>query len=162
MGLGDRHANNILIDLQLGQLVHIDLGMMFEHGRRILPTPELVPFRLTRDVMDPIGADSIKGRFTDMAVKTLEQLRRHSEVLVGVVSVILYDPVSALREVQPTNAGKATHRSQKAISRMRQKLVGFEAGDRQMTCEQQVSKLIAEARDVDNLSRIYHGWMPFL
>ena len=26
MGLGDRHANNILIDLQLGQLVHIDLG----------------------------------------------------------------------------------------------------------------------------------------
>ena len=30
--------------------VHIDLGVSFEQGR-ILPTPETIPFRLTRDVV---------------------------------------------------------------------------------------------------------------
>lgn len=38
-----------------GQVVHIDLGIAFEQGR-FLNTPELVPFRLTRDVVDGMGA----------------------------------------------------------------------------------------------------------
>ena len=37
------------------QVVHIDLGVAFEQGR-FLNTPELVPFRLTRDVVDGMGA----------------------------------------------------------------------------------------------------------
>ena len=37
------------------QIVHIDLGIAFEQGR-FLNTPELVPFRLTRDVVDGMGA----------------------------------------------------------------------------------------------------------
>ena len=36
-------------------MVHIDLGIAFEQGR-FLNTPELVPFRLTRDVVDGMGA----------------------------------------------------------------------------------------------------------
>ncbi len=36
-------------------MVHIDLGVAFEQGR-FLNTPELVPFRLTRDVVDGMGA----------------------------------------------------------------------------------------------------------
>jgi hypothetical protein len=37
------------------QVVHIDLGVAFEQGR-FLNTPELVPFRLTRDLVDGMGA----------------------------------------------------------------------------------------------------------
>ena len=37
------------------QVVHIDLGIAFEQGR-FLTTPELVPFRLTRDIVDGMGA----------------------------------------------------------------------------------------------------------
>ena len=37
------------------QVVHIDLGIAFEQGR-FLNTPELVPFRLTRDIVDGMGA----------------------------------------------------------------------------------------------------------
>ena len=44
LGLGDRHLQNILIDKQTAELVHIDLGIAFEQGR-LLPTPETVPFR---------------------------------------------------------------------------------------------------------------------
>ena len=36
---------------QTAELVHIDLGVAFEQGK-LLPTPELVPFRLTRDMVD--------------------------------------------------------------------------------------------------------------
>jgi serine-protein kinase ATM len=30
LGLGDRHASNILMDLVTGEVVHIDLGIAFE------------------------------------------------------------------------------------------------------------------------------------
>jgi hypothetical protein len=49
------------------QVVHIDLGVAFEQGR-FLNTPELVPFRLTRDVVDGMGATgsaTIFNSFTD-------------------------------------------------------------------------------------------------
>jgi len=51
LGLGDRHINNILIDNNTAQVIHIDFGIAFEQGKN-LPTPETVPFRLTRDVVD--------------------------------------------------------------------------------------------------------------
>lgn len=39
-------------------MVHIDLGIAFEQGR-FLNTPELVPFRLTRDIVDGMGATGV-------------------------------------------------------------------------------------------------------
>ena len=39
-------------------MVHIDLGVAFEQGR-FLSTPEVVPFRLTRDIVDGMGATGI-------------------------------------------------------------------------------------------------------
>ena len=137
VGLGDRHNNNILIDEQTAELVHIDLGSIhshfshlykqkkldlwklmlckqwmngsvikqheyrphrravlhqeirvhtgfkqliiilwvfwdiwclfragvaFEQGK-ILPTPETVPFRLTRDIVDGMGITGVEGVF---------------------------------------------------------------------------------------------------
>lgn len=88
LGLGDRHVQNILIDEQTAELVHIDLGkwdrqenlhfssfecflkhllsfhlgVAFEQGK-ILPTPETVPFRLTRDIVDGMGITGVEGVF---------------------------------------------------------------------------------------------------
>ena len=62
LGLGDRHVQNILIDCQSAELVHIDLGVAFEQGH-ILPTPETVPFRLTRDIVDGMGVAGVEGIF---------------------------------------------------------------------------------------------------
>lgn len=49
LGIGDRHAQNILFDKKTSELIHIDLGVAFDQGR-LLSTPEMVPFRLTRDL----------------------------------------------------------------------------------------------------------------
>lgn len=54
IGLGDRHSANLLLDQINAEVVHIDLGIAFEQGK-FLNTPELVPFRLTRDVVDGMG-----------------------------------------------------------------------------------------------------------
>ena len=62
VGLGDRHVQNILIDCKTAELVHIDLGVAFEQGK-ILPTPETVPFRLTRDIVDGMGVSGVNGVF---------------------------------------------------------------------------------------------------
>ena len=62
LGIGDRHLNNILVDLKTGELVHIDFGVAFDKGK-ILPTPELIPFRLTRDIVDGFGPAGVEGVF---------------------------------------------------------------------------------------------------
>ena len=51
---------NILIDTRSAEMVHIDLGVAFEQGK-ILPTPETVPFRLTRDIVDGMGVCGVEG-----------------------------------------------------------------------------------------------------
>ena len=65
IGLGDRHSANLLLDQVHAEVVHIDLGIAFEQGK-YLNTPEMVPFRLTRDIVDGMGV--IGGSFTHMQV----------------------------------------------------------------------------------------------
>jgi serine-protein kinase ATM len=61
LGIGDRHVQNILIDLNTAEVIHIDFGIAFEQGR-ILPHPELIPFRLTRDMIAPMGVCGVDGK----------------------------------------------------------------------------------------------------
>ncbi len=41
---------------------HFILGIAFEQGK-VLPTPETVPFRLTRDIVDGMGISGVEGVF---------------------------------------------------------------------------------------------------
>ncbi|XP_063954158.1 serine-protein kinase ATM-like isoform X2 [Lytechinus pictus] len=92
VGLGDRHFQNILIDCNSAELVHIDLGIAFEQGRN-LPTPETVPFRLTRDLVDAMGVAGVEGVFRRCSEKTMEVMHNSREALLTVVEVLLYDPL---------------------------------------------------------------------
>ena len=71
LGLGDRHVQNILIDKITAEVIHIDLGIAFEQGK-ILPTPETIPFRLTRDIIDGFGPSGVEGTFRKCAETTLK------------------------------------------------------------------------------------------
>ena len=46
----------------LNLVVFFTLGVAFEQGK-ILPTPETVPFRLTRDIVDGMGITGVEGVF---------------------------------------------------------------------------------------------------
>lgn len=92
LGLGDRHLSNILLDVFTGEVVHIDFGIAFEQGK-LLPTPELMPFRLTRDIVDGFGIAGVEGVFRKSSEVTLSVMRRNKDVLLTVVEVLLHDPM---------------------------------------------------------------------
>lgn len=92
LGLGDRHLSNILVDVQTGEVVHIDFGIAFEQGK-LLPQPEHMPFRLTRDLVDGFGISGVEGVFRKSCEITLSVMRRHKDVLLTVVEVLLHDPM---------------------------------------------------------------------
>lgn len=94
LGLGDRHSSNILIDTKSAELVHIDLGIAFDQGR-LLRTPEVVPFRLTRDIEDGLGVSGVEGTLRGAAEHTMRVLRANSDALVTILQVMARDPFCA-------------------------------------------------------------------
>lgn len=62
LGIGDRHVQNVLVDEKTAEVIHIDFGIAFELGKN-LPTPETIPFRLTRDIVAGMGVSGIEGVF---------------------------------------------------------------------------------------------------
>lgn len=183
LGLGDRHLQNILLDVHTAEVIHIDFGIAFEQGL-VLPTPETVPFRLTRDIEDPMGVTGIKGVFHKACERTMEVLRKNHETIITILEVLLYDPLYEWT-ISPSEAyslqfskdeGNETNNSggnseeekvpvnvsaERALIRLRQKLHGTEEGGTS-SVEGQVEKLIQQARDPSNLCRLYHGWQSYL
>lgn len=92
MGIGDRHVSNILIDKSTAELVHIDFGIAFEQGK-CLPTPEQVPFRLTRDIVAPFGVSGVDGVFRKTCEKTMQVLRQNKTMIITTLEVLLHDPL---------------------------------------------------------------------
>ena len=54
LGIGDRHLSNWLVDMSTGGVVGIDFGIAFGHGAINIPVPELMPMRLTRQILEVI------------------------------------------------------------------------------------------------------------
>ncbi|ORY15344.1 hypothetical protein BCR34DRAFT_559064 [Clohesyomyces aquaticus] len=102
LGLGDRHCHNILLDEKSGEVVHIDLGVSFEAGR-VLPVPEVVPFRLTRDLVDAMGYTKTEGVFRRCCEFTMDTLREERESIMALLGVLRYDPLVNW-SVTPTKA----------------------------------------------------------
>ncbi|CAG0892650.1 unnamed protein product [Darwinula stevensoni] len=182
LGIGDRHPSNILIDNNTAEFIHIDLGVAFEQGR-LLPTPETVPFRLTRDVVDGMGITGIEGVFRRSCERCLMVLRENRDVILPVLEVLLYDPLylwtltpskakkiqrrttsSDIDSSQASTTGERKHvkHAEVVLLRIQHKLQGVEFGGGGLSVEGQVQRLIQDARSPHNLSRLYFGWKPYL
>lgn len=61
IGLGDRHLDNVLVDLTTGEVVHIDYNVCFEKGKT-LRVPEKVPFRMTPNIQAALGVTGVEVR----------------------------------------------------------------------------------------------------
>lgn len=92
IGLGDRHLDNTMVDFGSGEVVHIDFNVCFEKGKR-LRVPELVPFRMTQNMVNALGITGTDGLFKITAEKVLTVLQRHKEVLVTLLDAFVYDPL---------------------------------------------------------------------
>nr|KAJ3423134.1 hypothetical protein HK105_001834 [Polyrhizophydium stewartii] len=108
VGLGDRHAQNILFDRQSAELIHIDLGIAFDQGK-LLSVPELVPFRLTRDLEDCIGITGVEGQFRRGCEETMRVLRNESHAISMLLDVFRHDPLYNWR-ISPLKMRKLQHK----------------------------------------------------
>ncbi|KAF2398800.1 hypothetical protein EJ06DRAFT_91696 [Trichodelitschia bisporula] len=159
LGLGDRHLHNILLDQYSGEIVHIDFGVAFEAGR-ILPVPEVVPFRLTRDLVDGMGYTKTEGVFRRCCEFTLDTLRIE-------LSPLRAQRMQATQSIdQPQAPNQASF-----VSRKGEEEVG-EAGRALTTVEKKlgdalstaatVSELITQAIDERNLAVLFAGWSAWV
>ncbi|KAL4887390.1 hypothetical protein BJY04DRAFT_212427 [Aspergillus karnatakaensis] len=177
LGLGDRHGHNILLDERTGEVVHIDLGVAFEQGR-VLPVPEVVPFRMTRDLVDGMGITKTEGVFRRCCEFTLEALRQESYSIMTILDVLRYDPlyswtVSPLRmkkmqkedaadgppvlpgstvDQRPTNEPSEADRALTVVAKKLSKTLSVTAT---------VNELIQQATDEKNLAVLYCGWAAY-
>lgn len=76
-GLGDRHTKNLMIHESTGKCVHVDFDMIFNRGE-LLGTPEVVPFRLTRNMINGMGEVALEGEFRTVCEQTLRVFRENS------------------------------------------------------------------------------------
>mmetsp|Transcript_15334 Transcript_15334/g.34766 ORF Transcript_15334/g.34766 Transcript_15334/m.34766 type:complete len:233 (-) Transcript_15334:2836-3534(-) len=186
LGIGDRHLGNILIDHGSGEVVHIDFGFVFEQGK-LLPIPESVPFRLTRNMIDGMGPCGTEGLFVNVAEETVSILRKHVQELLAILSAVVADPlynwsinpneaqrrqangekeVSYNLDIDGSNSSidKDLQATSKILNKIKEKLQGYEdsTSGEQQGVEGQVQLLINSARDPNNLCNIFPGWGPWV
>lgn len=153
IGLGDRHCENILFFKKNGSVLHIDFDCLFDKGAT-LPTPEIVPFRLTQNMVDAMGITGIEGTFRITCEVTAQLVRENEAPLMNILETLLYDPLLDW---------KTQENPQDHLRKVRRKIRGL-LDDKEglpMNVHGQVDVLIQEASSKENLSRMYGGWAPY-
>ncbi|KAJ1905664.1 hypothetical protein LPJ81_001801 [Coemansia sp. IMI 209127] len=180
LGLGDRHCENILLNEKTGGVVHVDFNCLFEKGKT-LEKPEKVPFRLTHNMVDAMGATGYEGTFRKTCEMTLGLLREHQDALMSVLESFLHDPLVewSKRTTRATSRAAANkdaaaaagggggggqqpnEHASRSLDVIRKKLQGNQ-GSTPLSVEGQVSELIRVATDPSKLFQMYVGWAAYM
>lgn len=174
LGLGDRHGENILFDSQTGECVHVDFNCLFNKGETF-DVPEVVPFRLTQNMVHAMGPMGTEGLFRQACEVTLRLMRDQREPLMSVLKTFLHDPLvewskpvkgpsktpanefgEIVNEKAKTHVQDIDQRLQGVIKN-RNKVMGLP-----LSIEGHVHYLIQEATDDNLLCLMYLGWGPYL
>eukprot|EP00931_Biecheleriopsis_adriatica_P035102 TRINITY_DN20226_c0_g1_i1.p1 TRINITY_DN20226_c0_g1~~TRINITY_DN20226_c0_g1_i1.p1 ORF type:complete len:2907 (-),score=625.03 TRINITY_DN20226_c0_g1_i1:107-8827(-) len=182
VGLGDRHGENILVDMESGRLVHVDFDCLFGKGM-LLERPEMVPFRLTQNCVSAMGVTGVEGVFRRCCELTMEVLRdkANTQTLLSVLHVQDHE----VREHRVQLARQTIGDVEKKLSGMLNvgavvQLRSGETGDSVLSKDEhkrtllgrdrgvglsvkgQVDELLKAAMCKRNLSEMYVGWQPWL
>ncbi|ORZ05245.1 hypothetical protein BCR42DRAFT_428472 [Absidia repens] len=153
LGLGDRHADNVMFDATNGDTVHVDVNLLFDYGQD-LAVPEIVPFRLTRNLIDAMGTPKEAGLFKRSCITTLSMLRDYRTQLISVFETFLHDPITDRRK---RDSGMTREQvARKEIDIMSTKIQS------RPSVQSQVEYLIKEASSDRNLAQMYSGWTAFI
>ncbi|KAK9466961.1 hypothetical protein V1512DRAFT_225198 [Lipomyces arxii] len=161
LGLGDRHCENILLHEVNGYALHVDFSCLFDKGLD-LEVPELVPFRLTQNMVDALGPYGYDGPLRRCSEVTLRILRDSAEFLLPVLETFLHDPLLEWLSVKnPARKGSASS-PEEALSRIDKRLKGILANDSfPLSIEAQTDSLLLTATDPGKLAGMYVGWCSF-
>lgn len=164
--------------------MHIDFGITFEKGR-CLPTPECVPFRLTRALVAAMGPNGYNGLFRKSCEITMQVLKDNQAMIMAVLEVLLYDPlysweltnekimktqsvenfeISAITShTTETEFEEKNVAAQRVLQRVISKLNGrLDDQPNELSVSGVVDYLIKEAVDEKNLCRNFWAWSAHL
>jgi len=142
----------------------------------VLPVPELVPFRMTRDIVDGMGITGKEGVFRRCCEFTLDALRQETYSIMTILDVLRYDPLYSwsispvrlaklqdARRVDDAEAGdeqsevenrkvvNEPSEADRALEVVRKKL------SKTLSVTATVNDLINQATDEKNLAVLYSG-----
>lgn len=92
LGIGDRHQSNFMVNLKTGEMVGIDFGHAFGSATQFLPIPELMPFRLTRQLRNLMLPLQDKGLIECTMIHVLRALRSDSDLLLNTMDIFVKEP----------------------------------------------------------------------
>lgn len=165
VGLGDRHGENVLIETTSGRCVHVDFAMLFEKGLK-LRVPEVVPFRLTQNMVSAMGICGYEGVFRTVCEVVMRVVRRHADALLSQLESFLYDPLAdwGSSQTHGSKAGvMATREGWQARATVKAKLTGMvDNSGLALSIEGQVERLIKDATSLENLSKMYIWWSAWV
>ncbi|KAG2234017.1 hypothetical protein INT48_007107 [Thamnidium elegans] len=165
VGLGDRHAENILFDETNGDCVHVDLNMLFDSGL-VLAVPEVVPFRLTKNLIDAMGVLGYKGLFTTTCEQTMDVLLRNKDALSSVFQTLgtgwiqeenesEVDPSTGARNDAMQKRKEADKKKAEALKKKKfDEKFELQTG---RDADRKVKELIETAANPDNLAKMFAG-----
>jgi phosphatidylinositol kinase/protein kinase (PI-3 family) len=149
LGLGDRHAENILLHEKTGDVVHVDVNMLFDRGQK-LPVPEVVPFRLTQNLLDAMGPSGYEGTYRMSCEIVLRVLQQNKSSLLSVFETLVHDPIVEWKRYGERQTIQA--RAKRQLDAIERKINA--TGN---TIEDEVSRLILEATSNSNLATMFIG-----
>lgn len=166
VGIGDRHLDNVMISETTGNVIHIDFDCIFEKGKT-LKFPEIVPFRLTQNLIDGLGVLKYEGKFRKVAELTLSKMRENENLLMNLLESFVYEPLEDWSKLS-SNLSRA---KDKVYTRLRNKIKGILTPDDSWTMHMNTSGLsisvnlhvdllIQSATSDLHLSEMYIGWSP--
>ncbi|XP_055968392.1 DNA-dependent protein kinase catalytic subunit [Sorex fumeus] len=92
LGIGDRHLNNFLVSMDTGTMIGIDFGHAFGSATQFLPVPELMPFRLTRQLVNLMLPMRETGLVSGVMVHALRAFRARGGQLGSTMAVFIKEP----------------------------------------------------------------------
>ncbi|EFR05531.1 kinase rad3 [Nannizzia gypsea CBS 118893] len=161
LGLGDRHGENMLFEEATGGILHVDFNCLFDKGLTF-DKPELVPFRLTHNMIDAYGAYGYNGPFRKSCELTLDLLRQNEDSLMTILETFLHDPTTDFIGKKKRHNPRVPDTPEGVLELVRNKLRGLLPGESvPLSVAGHVDALILQATSVKNLAAMYVGWCAF-
>ncbi|KAK5028779.1 serine/threonine-protein kinase M1 [Exophiala sideris] len=164
LGLGDRHGENILFEEDNGGVMHVDFNCLFDKGLTF-EKPEMVPFRLTHNMVDAMGAYGYEGPFRRCCEITLRLLRSNEDALMTILETFLHDPTTDFINVagrKKKSVNGVPNTPVEVLDGVRGKVRGMLPGESvPLGVGGYVEEMIKRATDQANLCRMYIGWCAF-
>ena len=161
LGLGDRHGENILFEEGNGGTFHVDFNCLFDKGLTF-EKPELVPFRLTHNMVEAFGAYGYEGPFRKSCELTLGILRQNEDTLMTILETFLYDPTTDFIGKKKKVVTIVPDTPEGVLDSVRNKVRGLLPMESvPLSVEGYVQALIQQAVDPFKLASMYIGWCAF-